>query len=100
MRAQRLGRPLVFALTLGVSALGSSTMAGEIELRGFLTGRGVLVDGPVSWLDEGFGRFTEPGRREIGADDLARSGRGEVQARLEWRPSVLWNVRVHGLGRY
>jgi len=100
MRTRWLGRGLVLALTLGLAALGRSAAAGEIELRGFLTGRGVLVDGPVSWLDEGFGRFTEPGRREVGADELARSGRGELQARLEWRPSLLWDLRVHGLGRY
>ena len=100
MRARSLGRGLVLALTLGMAALGPSAGAGEIELRGFLTGRGVLVDGPASWLDEGFGRFTEPGRREIDADELARSGRGEMQARVQWRPSLLWDVRVHGLGRY
>jgi len=100
MRARWLGCGLVFALTWGASALGPSAAAGEIELRGFLTGRGALVDAPVSWLDGGFGRFTEPGRHEIVAHELARSGRGELQARVEWRPSLLWDVRVHGLGRY
>src|SRR5258705_13118065 len=74
--------------------------ADELKLTGFLSGRGVLVDGPPSWLDGGFGRFTEPGRDEIRGYDLARSGRGEVQARLEWQPSLVWMVRVHGLARY
>jgi len=99
MQLKSIGRWSVLALALGVCPAAPSS-ADELKLTGFLFGRGVLVDGPPSWLDGGFGRFTEPGRAEAGGRDLARSGRGELQARLEWRPSLVWSVRIHGLARY
>jgi hypothetical protein len=88
----------VVALIVCLGLRGAA--ADELKLNGFLAGRGVLVDGPASWLDGGFGRFPEPGRGEIDTHTFARSGSGELQARLEWQPSLVWTARLHGVARY
>jgi len=103
MPAMPLSRTAALALALALAAaiIGPSpTDAAEVRLDGFFFGRGLLVDGPPSWLDSGFGRFTEPGRGEAGHREFARSGKGEAQARLEWSPTLLWRVRVQALARY
>ena len=100
MHAKILGGPPGRALALALWLLAPSARADELRFDGFLSGRGVLVDGPASWLDKGFGRFPEPGRDETGRREFARAGQGEVQARLEWSPSLVWDVRVHGRARY
>jgi hypothetical protein len=100
MLSRSIGRWPVLALALGVWSGALSAAADDLKLTGFLSGRGGLVDGPPSWLDGGFGRFTEPGKDEIGTHSFARSGRAEAQARLEWSPALVWTVRLHGLARY
>src|SRR5437762_6743717 len=101
MHVMPLHRNAALVLVLGLALVGLSPAdAAELQLDGFLFGRGLLVDGPPSWLDSGFGRLTEPGRGEAGPREFARSGKAEAQARLEWSPTLLWRVRVHALARY
>src|SRR5260221_4281085 len=93
MQAMPLPRNVAVALALGAALVGlSPAEAAELRLDGFLFGRGLLVDGPPSWLDSGFGRFTEPGRGETGPREFAPSGKAEAQARLEGSPTLLWRV--------
>jgi hypothetical protein len=100
MHGKTLGGLPVPALALVFGLSVPAAGADELKLTGLLSGRGVFVDGPASWLDKGFGRFPEPGQDETGRREFARAGTGEIQARLEWSPSPVWDVRVHGLARY
>lgn len=73
--------------------------ADGLKLDGFVFGRGAAVDGPPSWMAGGFGRFPDSGGDADGQARFAGRARGEVQAALDWSPSLVWDFHVHGLAR-
>ena len=54
-------RPAPLALVVVMAARFVS--AGELDLQGVLSARGMLVEGQRSWLEGGFGRLGESGGR-------------------------------------
>ncbi len=90
-----MSRPLVAAVLL-VAALPPGLLAGELELHGFGSVRGIGVGGQPSWLDGGFGRLTE-GAAAPGETDF--TGRAKLHAALDWKPSDRFLLHVHGLAR-
>jgi hypothetical protein len=86
-----LARPL--PAVLAIVALGATLDAGELDLRGALSARGLVVESQRSWIEGGFGRLTEGAES---AADAQPAFRGRVQLGLDWRPSPSWLFRVHG----
>jgi hypothetical protein len=78
-------------LVLAASALD----AGELRLEGVAAARGVYVEGRQAWIDGGFGRLTEGGA----ADAFESLARAEAQLGIEWTPSEVWLLRLHGTAR-
>lgn len=81
---------LRLGLVLFVCGAAASVRAGEVDVQGALSVRGVAVSSPPSWLEGGFGRLTEGGDRRL--------VRGEAQLGVEWRPGARWLVRAHATG--
>ena len=69
--------------------------AGDLAAHGVLAGRGIAVDSRAAWIDGGFGRLTE-GRRANAFEALAR---GDAHLAVEWTPSEVFLVRLHGTAR-
>jgi len=90
-----MSRPLAAAVLL-VAALPPGLPAGELELHGFGSVRGIAVTGQPSWLAGGFGRLTE-GAAAPGESDF--TGRAKLHAALDWKPSDKVLLHVHGLAR-
>jgi hypothetical protein len=91
VKAARLPR-----LALASLLIAGGAEAGSLRIEGVAWGRGIGVRSQPSWLSGGFGRLTEG----AGApSDSAFLGRGQLHVGLEWRPSELLLVHVHGFGR-
>jgi len=88
-------RQVVSAMALG-AALAPAALAGELELHGFASVRGIGVGGQPAWIEGGFGRLTE------GADapgDSGLTGRAKLHAGLDWKPSDKFYLHLHGIAR-
>jgi hypothetical protein len=83
------------ALACALLALGPRAAAGELELHGFGAARGIEVESRSAWIDGGFGRLTEG----EGAAAFAALARAEAQLGVDWRPSPVFLLRVHGVAR-
>lgn len=84
-----------FRKSLAVSLLLAPPLhAGDVSLDGVVSARGMLVEGPRSWLEGGFGRLGESG----GAGH-ALLGRGQAHLGIDWQPSQQWLVHAHGVAR-
>jgi hypothetical protein len=95
-RAWACGARLAPCVLACAGLLAGAADGGELNLDAVLVGRGLDVTGPTSWLGGGFGRLTEGAG---GPSRSARLGRGQVHVGLDWRPSELFLVHAHGLGR-
>jgi hypothetical protein len=71
-----------------------SGLAGSLELHGVVAARGVWVQGQPSWLEGGFGRL---GEGADAPDDSKLTPRGELHLGLDWKPSEVWLVHLHGV---
>jgi hypothetical protein len=85
-------RRALAALAL-IAVSGSVVGAGELDLRGALSARGLVVEGQRSWIEGGYGRLTEGAES---SSDALPAFRGRVQLGLDWRPTPAWLFRVHG----
>ena len=81
--------------SLAVLTLGSLADAGDLAVHGVLGGRGIAIESREAWTSAGFGRLTE-GRRPDAFEALAR---GEAHLGIEWTPSAVFLVRLHGTAR-
>jgi hypothetical protein len=70
--------------------LATSLSAQKLDLRGYLTGRGINAGGPPSWIEGGFGR--------LGAGDGDRAF-GIAQAGVDWRPVRWLGLHASGVAR-
>lgn len=82
------------ALFAAALAGATSLEAGELDLLGVVSARGLVVEGQTSWLEGGFGRLTEGGG---GAYDAMPAFRGQLHLGLDWRPSETWLLHAHGV---
>jgi hypothetical protein len=88
--ARALARGLVFLAAL--PAVGAEPP----RLRMVASGRTFAADGPVSWIDGGFGRLDDAG---TGPGGTARRVRGRLHVGLDWEPSAAWRLHVHAVGQ-
>lgn len=86
----------VVRVTALLLASAPAVLAGELELHGFGSVRGIGVSGQPSWLEGGFGRLTE-GAEAPG--DRAFTGRALLHAGLDWKPSETFQLHLQGLAR-
>ena len=87
-------RPGLLALVVVMAARFLS--AGELNLQGVVSARGMLVEGQRSWLEGGFGRLGQSGG---GAGDALFTGRGQAHLGVEWKPSLELLVHAHGVAQ-
>ncbi len=91
----------VFSLRLTASflaalaATGAAAEAGELRLLGLAAGRGITVESRAPWIEGGYGRLSE-GEDPNAFEALARA---EAQLGLEWTPSDVLLLRLHGTAR-
>jgi hypothetical protein len=78
-----------------LSLAAASGAAGELTLQGLAAGRVLSVESRTPWIDGGYGRLTE-GRSAAGFETLARA---EAQLGIEWAPSEVALLRLHGTAR-
>jgi hypothetical protein len=74
---------------------GPGARGGELDADFLVIGRGLVVESRRSWLEGGFGRLTE------GADPPPADWtlRAQAHVGLDYRPSPVFSLRVHGLVR-
>ncbi len=86
------------ALTLvGLAvALAGTAAAGEFDLLGVVSARGISVQSRRSWLEGGFGRLEEGG--EAPGDSISTL-RGVANVGFDWTPSPEFKVHAHGVAR-
>lgn len=81
------------AAAAGLAVPGAA--AGELKLLGAASGRGVAVESRKAWIDGGYGRLTEGGS----ARGFEEAARADAQLGVEWTPSELVLLRLHGTAR-
>ena len=84
---------LVF-VALAWLARGVPASAGEVDVLGVLSARGLVVEGQSPWLERGYGRLTEGG---AGPHDAQAAVRGQLHLGLDWKPAETWLVHAHGV---
>jgi hypothetical protein len=86
-----MARLLLAVVVIGLP--GPNLRGGELDLRGAVAARALVVEGQRAWIDGGYGRLTEGA--ESSADALP-AVRGRLQLGIDWRPSPAWLLRAHG----
>ncbi len=73
----------------------ASADAGDLKLQGLAAGRGIAVESRTPWVEGGYGRLGE------GEDPNAfeAAARAEAHLGLEWTPSEVFLLRLHGTAR-
>lgn len=82
-------------------ASASLATAGELDLQGFLAGRGSSVEGPLSWTRGGFGRLgldAAGSADDLDGDPETYAG-AKAQLVLDWRPGRAFGGYLHLAGR-
>jgi hypothetical protein len=82
------GRHLTGLLCLASAPLAG---AGDLAVHAVAAGRGLVVESRAPWIDGGFGRLTEGGDAWL--------ARGEAHLGLDWSPSEVVLLRLHGTAR-
>ncbi len=82
----------------GASLLGASPLFAQLQVAGFVLGRGIAVSGPQSWLSGGLGRFEVGAARGGAAADVTR-GVAIVHTVLDWQTSRHFGVHAHLLAQ-
>jgi hypothetical protein len=73
----------------------TSADAGDLKLQGLAAGRGIAVESRTPWVEGGYGRLGE-GEDPNAFEAVARA---EAQLGLEWSPSEVFMLRLHGTAR-
>jgi hypothetical protein len=76
-------------------APGPAARCGEIALQGLAAGRGVAVESRDPWINGAFGRLAEGGD----ATGFEGMPRGDAHLGLDWSPSEVLLVWLHGTAR-
>jgi hypothetical protein len=78
---------------IGVVLTGTAA-AGELDLLGVVSARGISVRGQRAWLEDGFGRLGEGGEAP---SDRISTLRGVAHLGFDWTLSTELKVHAHGL---
>lgn len=89
-------RTSAVALVLCGTALAGRAAAGEFDLLGVVSARGIAVESRRPWLEGGFGRLGEGGEAP---GDRISTLRGVAQLGFDWTPSPEFKLHAHGVAQ-
>ena len=87
----------VSRLLLALVLLAAARLApgGELSANAVVAGRGLAIESREPWIDGAFGRLTEGG----GTPGFERMARAEAHLGLDWSPSTVVLLHLHGTAR-